>query len=352
MGRWSKARHAEEAAKAANKAAQEVAKNSEPTEPQIPEPDEKDAPSSRATPSKNPRNEMLEKLALERGPKEEKEPEAPPVEAKPEAKAPETPPESPPVTPPAAPETPSEIKMVKVKVDGEESEVPQTEIDAAGGVHAYQRDKASENRLKKANEVLAEARRLHESAPKTPPQPQISDEQFIASKMQAVRFGSDEEAAKAMGEIMARAQSRVAPPENVITMAVIQNQRMTAVNRFKEEFSDVSSNPLLYKLAQTLEAESMTQVPRNNIAELQGFDWNTFYRRIGNQIRSVVGKPSQATPPTTTPSTPSLASDKEARKASIVNLPAAAARAEPPKEPKQETREDILQEMRKSRGLL
>jgi hypothetical protein len=80
-------------------------------------------------------------------------------------------------------------------------------------------------------------------------------------------------------------------------------------------------------------------------------DWNHFYRSLGNEVRAVMPKQSQQSVTQKTPDSTSQASDKEERKSSIVNLPQAAARAALPEEPKPETRADILNQMRKTRGL-
>ena len=247
-------------------------------------------------------------------------------------------------------------KMVKVKVDGAEFDVPEAEIEAAGGVKAYQKDKAAENRLEKANKALAETRQLQaliaqqvqrNAAQQQPQQPKPTMDQFIASRMEKLRFGTEEESASAMREIL---QLQRVDTNEITQNAVMTMQKNMAVDNFKKEFQDVVSNPLLLRLAATLENE---HVARHGPQK----DWNTFYRSIGNQVRSVTGRQSQPTAntPKSTISTTSdpisqSPSEKEARKASIVNIPTAAARATVA-ESKPETREDILNSMRKSRGL-
>ena len=77
-----------------------------------------------------------------------------------------------------------------------------------------------------------------------------------------------------------------------------------------------------------------------------------FYRTIGNEVRSVVGRSSQPAKATVeAPVGNTSQTDKEPRKASIVNLPTASTRAAVKEDPKPETREDILNDMRKRRGL-
>lgn len=251
------------------------------------------------------------------------------------------------------------VKMTKVKVDGEEFEVPEAEIESAGGLHAYQKDRAAENRLKKANEALAQTRQAQaqiaawvqaQTQSLQPKAPQMTDDQFLQSKVDVIRFGTPEESAAALREVLA--MNKPVDPMQITQMAVNQINQNTAVDNFKKEFQDIVTNPMLLRLAVSLENERKTSAGAQT-------DWMTFYRQIGNEVRSVVaGRPSQSTASTpvtaVAPSadTPSQAqTDKEARKASIVNLPTAAARAALPQESKPESREDILNQMRKTRGI-
>lgn len=239
------------------------------------------------------------------------------------------------------------VKMAKVKVDGEEFEVPQADIDAAGGVSIYQKERASENRLKKTNEALAETRKVQNQIAEwitqnTPKPVEVSPEKFIADRVDLIRFGTQEESAKALQEILVK-QNQPVDTNTVTAMAVNSIRQDSAIGDFKKEFSDIASNPLLLKLAVTLEDDKRKQLKAIP-------DWHEFYRSIGNEIRSAIGRPNQSTETQGTSGNTSQP-DKEARKASIVNLPTAASRAALPEATKPETREDILNAMRKSRGI-
>jgi hypothetical protein len=239
-------------------------------------------------------------------------------------------------------------------VDGQTFAVPQHEVEEAGGIKAYQIIKAQENRLNKANETLAQTRQMQAflaqqvqaNIPKTPT---LSDDQFIASKVDVIRFGTPEESAAALREVMERGNPRI-DPYQITQQAVSQMMKLQAVDNFKKEFQDIVSNPILMRAAAALENERQRQAGPDT-------DWNDFFRRIGNEVRSAVPRQHQPTAPAAaqavapTADTTSPASDREARKASIVNLPTAAARATAPAEDKPETREDILNQMRKARHL-
>jgi hypothetical protein len=179
-----------------------------------------------------------------------------------------------------------------------------------------------------------------------PQQPQVTPKQFLAEKIDVIRYGTPEESAAALHEVIERANPRL--DQNAITQqAVSTMQRSLAVAEFQKEFPEVVSNQLVLKLALTLENERVAQMQQAGHTP----HWPSFYRQIGNEVQSVIGKPSQPVTTQTTPSTPSPVVDKEARKASIVNLPTASARAELPRESKPESREETLSQMKKARGL-
>ena len=254
--------------------------------------------------------------------------------------------------PPAPPIAPEQPKTVRVKVDGEEFDAPQEEVDAYGGVRPYQIAMANERRLRKTNEGLAEIKRMLAEGGQRPAQPsgpQQSDKEFIESKMDVVRFGTPAESAAAWLEIQQRTQPKALDAHAIIEQATSKIRHDDAVAKFDKEFSDVVTNPILLEAVVSIRAKRMAALPKG-----QPVDWETFYRTIGNQVRSAVpARQSQpaAAPQAATIGNPSPASDKEARKASITNLPSASARAEMPKEEKPETREESLNRMRKARGL-
>lgn len=250
---------------------------------------------------------------------------------------------------------PEPVPTVKMKVNGQEFYVPQAEIDEAGGEKVYRLNKAAELHMENAKRIAAETRQqqaqlvqwIQAQQPKAPPPPSMNE--MIAKAAQA-RFGTDEEFTAAMSELMT-AQAKPVDTNAITMQAVSVMQKTAAIDNFKKEFQDVVSNPMLLRLAASLETDFMQQG--------QPSDWQAFYRGLGNQVRSVVsGRQPQApaavpaTLATLSPGTPSpVATDREARKSSIVNLPTASARAALPAESKPKSREDILNDYKKSRGI-
>ena len=180
-----------------------------------------------------------------------------------------------------------------------------------------------------------------------PKEPEVSDAQFIASKLDAIRFGTPEEGAAALLEIQQRSNPRI-DQNMLINQAITHMGYQSAVKQFNEEFKDIVSQPELREWVLFKAHSRMAQLPPDK----SQVDWSDFLRRIGNEVRNVVGKPSQpASVPQTTGTTSMVSSDREERKSSIVNLPTAAARATPPEETKPETREESLNRMKKARGI-
>ena len=226
----------------------------------------------------------------------------------------------------------------KQVVDGQEYQVPQSEIDDAGGEKAWRVGRAAENRLQKANEALAEVRKLQgeKKEEKTTPN------DWMKQKMETLRWGTPEESAAAFDEILSKREKPI-DQEMVVNMAVDKMRHDDAVKAFDKEFADIGTSREHLELVMFKRAKRLEQGHPG--------DWGNFYRSIGNEVRAVMPKQSQPSTPPKTPDTPSQASVKEERKSSIVNLPQSSARAELPEEPKTETRADILNNMRKKRGL-
>lgn len=337
------------------------------------QPEKSDLP--RPAPRNEPRRLAMEEIEqrdlqtkglAEAQPKPEVVPDPDPPKPEEALKAPETPvaaPEPVEATPVVEAVTPPET--VRVKVDGEVFDVPKSEVDEAGGIVAYQKIRASENRVAKLNESTQQLRQqqaqmlqwMQRFAPQQQQAPTLN--QIAQAKMDIIRNGSPEESAAAMSELLSTAmQANRVDPNAIEQRTLLRFSMMNAAEKFKQEFADVMSNPKLAKLAAIEENEriaSLREIP----------DWNEFYRSIGNELRALTG-PKPAIPaaqdtlvaqttgntsPNPAGNTSQPTSVKEARKSSIVALPTAASRAELPKEQKQETRDDILNSMRKARGI-
>jgi hypothetical protein len=341
-----------------------------PVEPKVEAP----KPESRSGPNPQSRKED-ELVELHRERVREQEAELAKKAEEPKAEVVETPetvaaaPDTLPVTelPPSVSPV-AAAPTVKVKVFGEEFDVPQAEVDEAGGLAVYQKQRAADVQFKKANEVMEQARREREQLMQfyaqhfqTQPRPQQNAQQIALRKAelldQMLYSGTTQERLAAYEEMNKLNAQPTVDADQIRQRTLLEFDIKVAANQFKTEFADVLANPDLMQLARFKEQQMM-----NGLRDVPS-DWNVHYRKIGNELRALVSRPTQPAAGgavTTTEQTsqqqaaPTSAptSAKEARKSSnVVSLPQAAARAPAPAEQKPKTREDILNEERRARGI-
>jgi hypothetical protein len=295
-----------------------------------------------------------------------------PEEIKPEAPAPDAvAPASPPVDPPPSTEPVAAAPTVKVKVDGEEFEVPQSEVDEAGGVQSYRMVKAMENRLKKATDTATEARKTQEqtmqllqSLFQQQRQPQVTPQQAAARKAELVEqmvYGDTQQKLAAYEELSKLNSGQQFDPQQFKQSLKVELAIQSSADKFKSEFADLISNPDILALATIKERQMLDKYNMSNLPA----SFDTEYRKIGNELRALVGRPTQpaaeASNTTTGQTIPATASPqgtptsaKEERKASnIVSLPQASARATPKEKEEltpDQARNKALRDMRRARG--
>ena len=131
-------------------------------------------------------------------------------------------------TPEEADEPEPDEDMVEIKVDGEVEKVKQSEVDAAGGVRALQKERAADKRLQEAARRARELERREaelaerEKGLQRPseqetgseaqqPPPARFDKQKLIELTNKIQYGDAEEAAEAMEEILSSANMGSAP---------------------------------------------------------------------------------------------------------------------------------------------
>lgn len=257
-----------------------------------------------------------------------------------------------------------EPELVTLKIDGEEIRVPKAEVEADGGVAAAQIKRAMEKRLRAANDTLAQTRQALEivnrlTQGQQPAQPQAAQPQsiddIIRNAIPQIQLGNAEEAAAALKNVLATVVNNVprVDPNAVTQYTFMKIQQTNAAEKFKSDHGDILANPMLARMAAIEEQARLNAYAQKGQVPA---DWNQFYGQLGMELRAVVGKPNQPAATTASGASNTTAapqqSDKEARKAEIVELPTvASARASQPVEYKPKTREEILNDMRKSRGI-
>lgn len=340
-----RAREKEQTAQAAAEAAEAVAASIPDDTPGDPKGEEPDAPRPKADHSA--RMEMLE--SLRNKPEDMDEYIRAETEDEPAAEV-ETPSDA---TVEAAPEATPAPEMVTVKIDGEEQQVLKSEVDEVGGIKSYQMLKASEKRYEQAakekqelHQLLLQTKVLLESQQK-PKEPEKTPDELIKERVTQIQLGTPEEAAQAIKEILQATTPKQIDPVAFANQVANQVAMQTEAQAFAARNSDLLSNQYFAQLAVLME--------HDKLAKSRPSDWKAFYTNLEVEFRNALGRPattqvpSVATQQTGQPTSGSVA-DKEARKASIVNLPVAGARVPAKEEQKPLSREDRLNLLRKARG--
>lgn len=289
----------------------------------------------------NPRNAALEQIAgnVEEQKKEEfapietgAEPETPKEEPKEEEPKPAEPPAE---EPPA--EEPQE-KLITLKVDGKEIQVPESKIYEAGR-RTLQKEVAADKRLEEATRLLREA----ETRAKQPPKQDVAqttqqtDAEILA---QALTSGDPRLATAAIEELMKAGRQPTIQPQEIFglvqQMTVQELEAKTAQQQFMSEFPEVVQDPFLLRLAIDLEDQRLARVQ-------QGLEpvipLTEAFKNHGEALRKWKGisAPSQTL------------AEKAERKATVQTLPSAKAKAPAPDKDKPESTEDIINQMRRAR---
>lgn len=310
------------------------------------------------TPALNPRNAVVEGLAVRNAEQRDDEmrkagiepvstiPEAPKEEAKPEE-----------IQKEEAEEKPVEEEVETIKVDGQEQKVPKSKIYEAGK-RALQKESAADQRLEEATRLFKEAQALHSKLNQSPgaaspeKKPQI-DAEALADKLQ---YGDKKDAAEAILEIVkatGRSQEQVATQtqglsgpqlDQYVTKAVTERMAFqTALDRFVQPpeqggYADLWNEPTLRKLVIEKEAEL------RNSGDTRPY-WEVF-QEAGNSVREWTKKLAGPTPQGGTDF-----NQKREQKRTITVVEGAGAKAASQKEtPKPETPQETIAKMRQARG--
>jgi hypothetical protein len=261
--------------------------------------------------------EIVDTLNVEESEEVPEEPEEPEEPETPEEPEPEK-------------EEPPAERLIKVKVDGKEMEVPESQIIDAG-VRTVQKEAAADQRLAEATRLLKAAQEA--ATPKKAPLPEM-DEVELANR---IRMGSDDEAQEAIRILQGREK---ATPEEIAAavegrvLAKIEFQN--AVDWFRGEYKEIVSDPYLLNLAIAEEARLRENGDTRSYKDV--------YKEVGDGVMKKLtewrgGKAAVST-----------SESKQERKATITNLPFASARQKAPEQPKPKTTAEIIEEMRQKRG--
>ena len=226
------------------------------------------------------------------------------------------------------------LTKFKIKVNGKEMELTQEELIIRA------------QKVESADAYLAEAARLRREAMETKPEPKLPLVDVQANLLEerralarAIQMGTEEEAVEAISRLqeMSRAPSLT---KDELTRTV--DERLSfqeAVSKFRDDFNDITEDPVLAKMASDRDQELLAAGDRRGYLER--------YVEIGNGIRTWV----KSIRGTETEETRVLT--KQERKASIKGVPSTASvrsKPVPSEDDVEETASEVIARMAKARG--
>jgi hypothetical protein len=218
---------------------------------------------------------------------------------------------------------PNDDPIEKLKVDGEEREVPQSKV-LEEGRRAMQKELAADKRLEEAallkkqyEELLAKANQQFT------PQPTPPDD--LTEAIQNAPF--DPEAAKRIAQAIQGRQDTT-PDVMKLVREEIQNQHM--LDRFKVEFKDIVEDERALTLAASMEAQKRQAGDKRPLYDI--------WAEVGNDIRTWKAGLSGQT--------------KQEAKAKLQDINVASARIEQKEAPRPPTMSEVIDKLAKARGQL
>jgi hypothetical protein len=221
-------------------------------------------------------------------------------------------------------EAPSQL--YRLKVDGQDVEVAADKVIEAG-VRALQKESAADKRLQEAAELKKRYEEMVAEALRTPEPSQDVQEEDWEQVIKDAPF--DEKAAKKLAQRLTA--PRINPEELVAPVLNVVQRKLEgrdALAEFKSKYSDLMADSNAMEMFHLIERGMVADGDKRPYLER----WSQIAERL---------KPAR--------SATSDIQDKQERKATIVNVPSAGARAPQKDEPKPKSTRDIIGDMAKGR---
>lgn len=221
-------------------------------------------------------------------------------------------------------------EVVRIKVDGEEREVPKDKILDAG-IRALQKESTADKRLEEATRLLREVEQKYVQPQKQETPSQEWDDATVAY---ALEHGDESQKAYAVSLLRGRGnttQDYEAIEQRAVFKALDTVDFRDSSQWFQTEYKDIVADPYLLQLAASAEANARTNGDTRSRKDL--------YKAIGDDLRKWKGGV-----------TVTSLEEKKDHKSKIVNLPSASVKKSTPAEAKPKTTADVIEQMRKSRG--
>lgn len=244
-------------------------------------------------------------------------------------------------------ETPAKVR---VKIDGEESDVDAKDVEEFGGVKAYQIAKAAEKRLREAasakeeaTKAVAVARQIIEAQQRAQQMQQHQAQQTQLHQSQAeeakalaraLQFGTEEEQQAAIIKLRTP-QAPAIDESRLQSVLEAKLEQKMAAKAFVKEYADLLKDPDIHQFAAMKE---------NQILQQQGnpADWSEFYKNLGEGLQKLFGLPAQQTM--------EQRREQKAENANVINLPTASGKKPEVTEKRPPTVDEVIAGMRKARG--
>jgi hypothetical protein len=227
-------------------------------------------------------------------------------------------------------------ETVKIKVDGEEREVPKDKILDAG-IRALQKESTADKRLEEATRLLRDIEQKYAQPAQQQQQQSLSQEWDDATVAYALEHGSEEQKAYAVSLMRGRGnatqEALEAIEQRAVTKALDTVDFRDASQWFQSEYKDIVADPYLLQLAGIAEDKARASGDQRSRREL--------YKSIGDDLRTWKGGVT---------TTQSLEQKRDQKSNNIINLPSASVRKSAPAEAKPKSTSDIIEEMRRKRG--
>lgn len=233
-------------------------------------------------------------------------------------------------------EEPVAEKRYKIKVNGKELELTESELIARAS-----KIEAADDYLRRAKERAAPEPEL--PAGPTPEELQRRQDEEDRALVRAIQMGTEEEAAAALRKLREQASARPSLSRDDVSRTIDERLAFnTAIEKFSSEYADVWTDPILKKIALDRDAQLLTQGDQRTY-------WDR-YSQIGEEIRTWR---QSLVPAAAKQEDPALA-EKEQRKASAPKVPVAASAKTKPVKVEEDEIDDapssVIANMAKSRG--
>lgn len=227
-------------------------------------------------------------------------------------------------------------KLVTVKVDGEELQVPEDEIFQAG-IRYYQKDRTADKRLQEASKQLHELQQYRQqiTQPSTDAAKVPSEELDARALARALQLGDEDEAAKAIEKIRGSHQSSGLNPdqieERVSQRVQAELAKAEAYKKARDTFGEVFNDPYLMNIAAAEEDRLRQSGDLRNQEDI----WSD----IAGRLKKYAGFSNQT----------ETMEDRKARKEAVTVPEPASARQQAQPTEKPLTTNELIEEMRSKR---